>query len=60
MSPFQTLASVLTNFASYVLYMAMFNVLYGFPDEIYEAGRISSMKPWKPLFEEAADIRNDV
>lgn len=48
---FQNLISIIMNICAYLLYMALFCVFYGMPEELHQISRTISMRPWKPVYE---------
>lgn len=34
------------------MFMSIFNMLYALPEEFYDASRMTSLKPWEPVYED--------
>ena len=38
--------------------MSIFNMLYALPEEFYESSRMTSLKPWEPVYEDDVELNN--
>lgn len=57
LTSFPLISCILINIVAYFLYMTVFVVFYCLPEEIHEASRSASMKPWKPVYEGEEDAQ---
>ena len=53
---FELITSMIFKLFFYLFFMAIFSTLYALPEEFNEISRMSSLKPWMPVYEDEERI----